>query len=73
MLRAGFLAAGVLALPLYAAGDPPALSKNPSPQPARKWTVAFANGVVATCEIRTDWTASEGGCSRRSAFMCGPA
>jgi hypothetical protein len=59
MFRAGFLAAGVLAVPLCAAGDPPALAKNPSPQLAGKWTVTFANGVVETCEIRADWTASE--------------
>ena len=57
MLRAGFLVVVVLALPLYAAGDLPA--KNPSPQLVGQWTVTFANGVVETCEVRTDWTACE--------------
>jgi hypothetical protein len=56
-----FLAVVLLAVPLYAAGDPPAPLKNPGtpPQFVGKWTVTFANGVVETCGVRADFTASE--------------
>jgi hypothetical protein len=61
-----FLAVVLLAVPLYAAGDPPAPPKNPSPQLAGKWVVTFANGVVETCEIGADWTATERESNRSS-------
>jgi hypothetical protein len=39
------------------------LSENPKkytpPQFMGKWTVTFANGVVETCDVRANWTASE--------------
>jgi hypothetical protein len=53
-------ACAVLAFSLTSAGDPP---KPPDAEPADglpvgKWTAEFANGVVETCEIRKDGTAS---------------
>lgn len=55
------VALAVLPLPLHAVGDPPALAKDPGapPQFVGKWTVTFANGVVETCDVRADGTASE--------------
>jgi len=59
--RPWLLAAGsVLAFALASAGDPP---KPPAPEPtdglpAGKWSVEFANGVVETCEVKKDGTAS---------------
>jgi hypothetical protein len=53
-------ACAVLAFSLASAGDPP---KPPASEPsdglpAGRWTVKFANGVVETCEIKKDGTAS---------------
>jgi hypothetical protein len=53
-------ACAALALSLTSAGDPP---KPPAPDasdglPAGRWSVEFANGVVETCEIKRDRTAS---------------
>jgi hypothetical protein len=54
-------ACAVFALTLTSSGDPPApLAPNPNPEglPVGKWSVEFANGVVETCEIKNDGTAS---------------
>ena len=59
MSRAGFLAVAALVLPLYAAGDPPAKNTSSPPQFVGRWTATFANGVVETCDVKADWTASE--------------
>jgi hypothetical protein len=48
---------------LASAGKPPA------PElafPAGEWSVEFANGVIETCEIRKDGTASESDPNRKS-------
>ena len=63
MSRARLLAgtAAALALCLPAAGYAPApLPKNRASvsRLAGRWTVKFANGVVETCEVRRDGTAS---------------
>jgi hypothetical protein len=48
---------------LASAGNAPA----PEPAPlAGEWSVEFANGVVETCEIRKDGTASESEPQRKS-------
>jgi hypothetical protein len=61
-LRLWLLAAGaVFALALTSAGDPPAPpAPNPAPEglPVGKWSVEFANGVVETCAITKEGTAS---------------
>jgi hypothetical protein len=53
-------ACAALALSVSSTADPP---KPPDPDPsenlpAGKWTVEFANGVVETCEVKKDGTAS---------------
>jgi len=53
-------ACAALVFSLTSAGDPP---KPPAPDPseglpAGRWSVEFANGVVETCEIKKDGTAS---------------
>jgi hypothetical protein len=51
-----------LTLALSAAGDPPAsLAKNPSPDAkfTGRWMVTFSNGVIESCEVRNDGSASE--------------
>src|SRR5438094_359690 len=58
--RVLLVACAAFAFSLTSAGDPP---KPPAPDPAEglptgKWTVEFANGVVETCEIAKDGTAS---------------
>jgi hypothetical protein len=53
--RAAAVAAVLLALALPAGAYAPA----PVPRlPVGRWTVRFANGVVQTCEVREDGTAS---------------
>src|SRR5436305_2113664 len=64
MSRAKFLliAFATLTLALSAAGDPPAPPvKNPSPDAkyVGKWMVRFSDGVIESCEVRADGTASE--------------
>src|SRR6516165_4882670 len=48
---------------LASAGNAPALERA---LPAGEWSVEFANGVVETCEIRKDGTASESEPNRKS-------
>src|SRR4051812_28130631 len=53
-------ACAALALALSSAADPP---KSPAPDPSEglptgKWTVEVANGVVETCEVKKEGTAS---------------
>jgi hypothetical protein len=60
-IRCVLLAAcAALAFSLTSAGDPP---KPPAPDaseglPVGRWSVEFANGVVETCEVKRDGTAS---------------
>jgi hypothetical protein len=66
----------VLAFALESSGDPPASSAKappPDPKPAPEialavgeWSIEFANGVIETCEIRKDGTASESEPNRKS-------
>src|SRR5258708_9374384 len=53
----------VFAFALTSAGDQPAPE---SSLPAGEWSIEFANGVVETCEIRKDGTASETEPNRKS-------
>ncbi len=56
------VAAILLTLALPAAGDRTTVPTGvPGPESSLfgKWTVTFANGVVETCEVRSDGTASE--------------
>jgi hypothetical protein len=60
MRRVLLAACAALALSLTSAGEPP---RPPAADPAEglplgRWTVEFANGVVETCEIKRDGTAS---------------
>ena len=48
---------------LASAGSEPALQRS---LPVGEWSVEFANGVVETCEIRKDGTASESEPNRKS-------
>jgi hypothetical protein len=68
-------ACAVLAFSLTSAGDPPAPPGKFAPPPpdaggaglpVGKWTVAFANGVTETCEVKKDGTASVVEPARRS-------
>ena len=60
-LLSAFLVLFVFAL--ASAGNAPALERA---LPAGEWSVEFANGVVETCEIRKDGTASESEPNRKS-------
>jgi hypothetical protein len=56
------IAFATLTLAFSAAGDPPAPpAKNPSPDTkfVGKWMVTFSNGVIESCEVRDDGSASE--------------
>jgi hypothetical protein len=64
MSRAKLLTAACVALLIAfpAAGDrtaPPAGVPAPEAGLFGKWSVVFANGVIETCEVRADGTASE--------------
>jgi hypothetical protein len=59
MLRAGFMAVAALALPLTGAADLPAKNPGTPPQFVGRWSVTFANGVIETCDVKAEWTASE--------------
>jgi len=51
-------ACAILAFSLTSSGDPPKPPDASDGLPAGKWTIEFANGVVETCEIKKDGTAS---------------
>jgi hypothetical protein len=56
------IAFATLTLALSAAGDPPAPpAKNPGPEAkfVGRWMITFSNGVVESCEVRNDGSASE--------------
>jgi hypothetical protein len=56
------IAFATLTLVLSAAGDPPAPQvKNPGPDAkfVGRWMVTFSNGVIESCEVRNDGSASE--------------
>src|SRR5215472_14809787 len=55
--RVFLVSAAVLAFSLTSSGDPPK-APDTTDGLAGKWTVEFANGVVETCEIKKDGTAS---------------
>ena len=61
-LRLLLIAGVALTLALSAAGDPPApQSQNPGPDAkfVGRWMVTFSNGVIESCEVRSDGSASE--------------
>jgi hypothetical protein len=69
--RLSLAVAAILSFALISAGDPPALpAKGPPPReavlPVGEWSIEFANGVIETCEIRKDGTASESEPNRKS-------
>jgi hypothetical protein len=60
--RLPLIAFATLTLALSAAGDPPAApAKNPGPDAkfVGRWMVTFENGVIESCEVRNDGSASE--------------
>ena len=61
MLRTGFLAVAVVAMPVVGVADPPVPPQTQGlPQQfVGKWTVSFANAVIEICEVRADGTAHE--------------
>jgi hypothetical protein len=64
MLRARLvlIAFATLTLALSAAGDPsapPAMNPRPDAKFVGRWMVAFSNGVIESCEVRGDGSASE--------------
>jgi hypothetical protein len=58
-----FASIGVFVFALGSAGNAPAPERG---LPAGEWSVEFANGVVETCEIRKDGTATESEPQRKS-------
>ena len=61
--RFGVTFAALFAFALTSAGDPPPPEVS---LPAGEWSIEFANGVVETCELRKDGTASESEPNRKS-------